>query len=263
VALLPSKDKADPDQKPDKIDAADEVLLREIDDAVRQDDYQEFAKKFGVPLVSVVALGLAAFGGFLFWQNQQEAAMEAESEQLVSVIDQLDAGNLAQADEAAAALSESSERGAGVLAEMARATVAIEQGRGAEAAGIYAGVANDAEAPEALRNLARIREVALTFDEREPSDVIDTLSPLAVPGNAWFGSAGELVALAHLENGDRAQAGTVLGEIAKSEDVPESLRARARQLAGLLGVDAIEDVEELLDEQGIAPAGEGNAGAGL
>ncbi len=32
--------------------------------------------------------------------------------------------------------------------------------------------------------------------------------------------------------------------------MPQSIRARARQLAGLLGVDAIEDVEETLAEIG-------------
>ncbi|WP_394726795.1 tetratricopeptide repeat protein [Altererythrobacter sp. GH1-8] len=263
MALTPSRNKDEAGSKAGKIAAADEVLLREIDDAVRQDDFAQFAKRFGVPLAIVAVLGLAAFGGFLFWQNQQEAAMEAESEQLVAIIDQFEAGNLSQADEAAALLTQNSEGGAAVLAELTRAAVAVEQGRSAEAAAIYGAVADDASAPEALRNLARIRQVALTFDERKPSDVIATLGPMAVPGNAWFGSAGELVALAHLENGDQAQAGALLSEISKSDEVPASLRARARQLAGLLGVDAIEDVEELLEEQGVAPAGEGNGAAGI
>lgn len=263
MALTPSRTEQSADKKAQKAAAQDEVLLREIDDAVRQDNYAQFAKRFGVPILVALLAALAAFAGYLFWQSQKEAALESESEQLVSVLDQLEAGNLAQADEAAAALAEAGDGGAAVLARMTRASIAVEQGRGAEAAEIYGAVADDADAPEALRNLARIRQVALTFDSREPSDVIATLGPLAVPGNPWFGSAGELVALAHLENGDQAKAGTLLGEIAKSDDVPESLRARARQLAGLLGVDAIEDVEELLEEQGVAPAGEGDAATGL
>ncbi|NVE94494.1 tetratricopeptide repeat protein [Altererythrobacter lutimaris] len=263
MALTPSKTGGKADDKQNKIAAEDEVLLREIDDAVRQDDYADFAKRFGVPIVGAVVLGLAGFGGYLFWQGQQEAAMEAESEQLIAVLDQYEAGNLSEADAAASTLEESSEGGAAVLAQMTKAAIAVEQGRGAEAAAIYGTIAANGDAPEAFRNLALVRQVALTFDEREPSDVIAKLGPLAVPGNAWFGSAGELVALAHLENGDQAQAGTLLSEISKSEDVPESLRARARQLAGLLGVDAIEDVDELLEEQGITRSGERDAGAGL
>lgn len=263
MALTPKKTDNGSSKKEQKIAAEDEVLLREIDDAVRQDDLAQFGKRFGVPIGAVLILGLAGFGGYLFWQNQQEAAMEADSEQLVAVLDQLEAGNLPQADEAAATLAQSSETGAATLATLTRAAVAVEQGRGAEAAAIYAGVAGDESAPEALRNLSRIREVALTFDEREPDDVIAVLGPMAVPGNPWFGSAGELVAMAHLAKGDTAQAGTLFAEISKSEDVPESLRARARQLSGLLGVDAIEDVDEILEEQGIDPASQGGGASVL
>ena len=49
--------------------------------------------------------------------------------------------------------------------------------------------------------------------------------------------------------GDSEQAGTLFGEIARSEDVPETLRARSRQMAGLMGVDAIEDADEFMAEQ--------------
>ena len=44
--------------------------------------------------------------------------------------------------------------------------------------------------------------------------------------------------------------------IAKDKDVPESTRSRARQLAGLLGVDAITDVESFVQTAGaeMAPA---------
>ncbi len=127
---------------------------------------------------------------------------------------------------------------------------------------LFQQVADDADAPSELRDLARIRAVAATFDTREPEDVIAALKPLAVPGNAWFGSAGELVAMAHLEQGQTKQAGTLLAAIAKDDTVPESLRSRARQVAGQLGVDAIEDVDELLRAAGIDAAAEAPPSAG-
>ena len=88
------------------------------------------------------------------------------------------------------------------------------------------------------------------------------MKPLAVPGNAYFGSAGELVAMAYLEQGEREQAGTLFAAIAKDEDVPQSLRARTRQMAGLLGVDAIEDVDELLESQDVGDAANADAASG-
>jgi len=106
-----------------------------------------------------------------------------------------------------------------------------------------------------LRDLALIREMAASFDTRDPAEVVAKLTPLAVPGNPWFGSAGELVAMAHAEQGNSEQAGTLFGEIARNEDVPETLRARVRQMAGLMGVDAIEDADEFMAERELPNGG--------
>ena len=43
-------------------------------------------------------------------------------------------------------------------------------------------------------------------------------------------------------------AGALLVDIAGNEDVPPSIRSRARQLSGLLGFDAIESVDDTLAE---------------
>ena len=78
--------------------------------------------------------------------------------------------------------------------------------------------------------------------------MIDRLKPLATPGNPWFGSAGELVAMAYLKQGKQDLAGPLFAAIAKDEDVPQTLRSRTRQMAGLLGYDAVVDVDETLAE---------------
>jgi hypothetical protein len=113
-----------------------------------------------------------------------------------------------------------------------------------------------------------VRDVSLNFDRMKPADVIAQLSPLAKPGSAYFGSAAELVAMAHLEAGNRAEAGKMFAAIAKDEDLPETLRSRARQMAGLMGVDAVVDVKKLLKDEGVtddalepAEANAGNAAA--
>ncbi len=86
--------------------------------------------------------------------------------------------------------------------------------------------------------LRLIRQTALEFDSLQPQQVITRLQPLTKPGNPWFGSAGEMTAIAHLKQGQRAQAGQLFAAIAKDTGVPDSMRERAVQLAGTLGVDA-------------------------
>jgi hypothetical protein len=249
VALLPNKSKNDPDKKARREAAQEDVLLREVDEAVRQDQYADFARRFGRPLIGLVVLGLAAFGGYLYWDHRQEQAMEQQSEALVGALDQIEAGNLKSGSERLDPIIAEGTGGARATARMLKAGVAMEQGNLDEAASLFAEVAADGDAPQALRDLATIREVTASFDSMKPADVVARLKPLAIPGNSYFGSAGELVAIAYLEQGKKEEAGTLFAEIAKNEDVPETLRSRARQMAGLLGVDAIDDVEKLLESQ--------------
>jgi hypothetical protein len=58
--------------------------------------------------------------------------------------------------------------------------------------------------------------------------------------------------MAYLKQGKKELAGPLFAEIAKDESVPRSLRSRARQLSGLLGYDAVEDVDAALAEMGVA-----------
>ena len=102
-----------------------------------------------------------------------------------------------------------------------------------------------------MRDLAKVREIAVRYDTMKSADIIAALKPLAVPGNPYFGSAGEMVAHAYLDQGKRAEAGALFAQIAKDDQVPETMKSRARQMAGVLGVDAIEDVDALLEEQGL------------
>ena len=261
MALTPST-QTNPDGRRAKQKAAqDEALLREVDDAYRQGQYTDFAQKYGKPLLALLVVGLAAFGGYLFWDSRQDAAMERESEQIVAALDQMQAGNFDTAQTTLAEVAKSDFGGPASVARLLQAGIAADRGRPEEAARIFASVAADEDAPEQLRNLATIRELSLTFDDTEPAQIIARLQPLAVPGNPWFGSAGELVAMAYLEQGNEKQAGTLFAEISKSEDVPNSLRSRSRQMAGVLGVDAIEDVEELLEDQLGDAGAEQQAGA--
>ncbi len=255
MALSPTSNQT-PEQKKA---AQDDVLMREIDDAVRQDQYSEFLARYGKPLLAALIVFIVGLGLYLlWWQPRQQGAMEQRSETIVSALDQLQAGNLDTASSTLAELADGDSDSAAIAA-LLQAGIALQRDRPDEAVEIYARLAADEGISSEIRDLATIREVAATFDTREPAEVIARLQPLAVPGNPYFGSAGELVALAYLEQGKRTEAGTLFGEIAKNEEVPESLRFRARQMAGLLGVDAIEDVDEVLedivvDEDAAAPA---------
>lgn len=251
MARTPTETNKDeqPGNSPEGPSREDEILMREIDEAVRQDDTTQFFKQYGVALGSAVALIVVGMFGYWWWDSTSEAGLEGQSEAVVSALDSVEANDFAGAEEKVAPLVDEGSIGARTVARFLQAGAAIEQGEDERAVELYAAIVADADAPQSLRDLALIREVSTNFDDRKPEDVIAKLSALAVPGNAYFGSAGELVAIAHLEAGNREEAGALFSAISQDEDTPETLRNRSRQMAGLLGVDAIVDVEELLEQQ--------------
>jgi hypothetical protein len=242
--------------------AEDEVLIREIDEAVRQDSAAAFMAKYGPALAGIIVVVLAAFGGWLYWQSMQEAELEAQSETIITALDAVEAGEYASASEQVEPLIAEGSRGARTAALFVQAGAALEQGETQAAVDLFTSIAADSKVPQPLRDLATLRAVASDFDERDPEDAIATLEPLARPGSTFYGSASELIALAHIEMGNRQEAGEIFAEIAADDTLPETLTRRAQQLAGVLGVDAIEDVEALLREEGVLPPDSAGAGAG-
>lgn len=241
----------------------DAVLMREIDEAVRQDDAANFARKYGIPILGVVLAGLAGLGGYLWWDSNREGTLEAQSEVLITALDLAKANDFKTASEQVAPLIADGSPAARAAARFIQAGAALEQGEDAKAVQLFTAIADDPDAPGVLRDLARIREVSVNFDQRKPADVIARLKDLAVPDHPMFGSAAELTAMAHLENGNRREAGALFAAIAKDEEQPETLRSRARQMAGLLGVDAIADVTQLLKDEGVVASEGGGEGAAL
>jgi hypothetical protein len=119
-----------------------------------------------------------------------------------------------------------------------RAALALRTNDLKLATSTYREIAQDDGLPKSYRDAALIRQTALEFDSLKPDDVISRLRPLTKPGEPWFGTAGEMTALAMIKQGKKAEAGRLFAAIAKDKNVPDSLRARAVQIAGSLGVDA-------------------------
>lgn len=215
-----------------------DAFLREVDENLRRDRARDFAKQYGGWLIAALVLFLAATGGWIYWQQRQQARAEGQVEQLAQIYRDIAAGNIRQAPPRLDALSSDSEAAVRASALFTRAAIAIEQRDTNLALAKYREVAGDEDMPKPYRDLALLRQTALEFDRLKPDEVIARLAPLAKPGEPWFGSAGELTAAALIKQGKRDEAGRLFAAIAKDRTVPDALRARAVQIAGTLGVDA-------------------------
>lgn len=215
---------------PDQSDA----FLREVDDAVREDDILSFWTNYGRLVAVLVIAGLLGFGAWLFWQHQQVAKAEQDGIEFATLLKSAQAAKLDKAtfDKLV------SKGGAGYRADAELVKAALAGGKDDKKSAIasYDKVIADADAPQPMKDLALIRRTALDFDTMKPAAVVDALKALAVPGNAWFGSAGEMTAIAYLKMNKKQEAGDMFASITRDPQVPESIRSRAGQMAGSLGV---------------------------
>ena len=255
MALPPDRTPPADDKKAVRALAQQDVFMREVDDALREDQLKTALQRYGkLAAAGLVAL-LLALGGWLWWREHQQSVAGEAGEKFTVALDQVEAGQLNPAYGALEPLTIDGPDGARAAAALMQAGIALEQGNRAQAAKLFGQVAADDDTPKPYRDLATIRQIAVDFDVLRPEAVVARLKPLAVPGNPWFGSAGEMLGTAYLKQGREELAGPLFAQIAKDTTVPETLRSRARQLAGLLGVDAVVDVDKALANSPVANAG--------
>ena len=216
-----------------------EAFLREVDEEVRRDTALRFWQRWGRVAIGVVVVGLLAFGGWLWWSSARAQAAGVEGEQLSIALAELGENKPAAAQGKLAPLATSDVPGHRIAAKMTLADVKLGKGDTKGAAADFAAIAADAKLAQPYRDLATVREVAALYDTMPPAQVIARLKPLAVAGNPWFGSAGEMTVIAHLRSGQAKAAGALLTALVKDANVPESIRSRATQLAGTLGIDVV------------------------
>lgn len=232
-----------------------EAFLREVDDALRQDQLAGFWFRYGRWLIVLVVLGFAAFGAWLWWNAHQQEQSGERGEELAKALDSVAAGDRAQAAKQAEALADASQPGYRAAAQLINAALKLEGGDDKAAIAQYRSIAADEGLAKPYRDLALVRQTALEFDSLKPQQVVDRLKPLAQEGNPWFGSAGEMVAIAYMKMKKPDLAGPIFAAMAKDKGVPESIRTRAVQMAGLLGVDAVDTGPKAIAG---APAGNGD-----
>ena len=215
-----------------------ETFIKEVEENLRRDQFQSFFKTYGGWVIGAVILFLAAVGGWIYWEQRQNQQSAAESEELHAVFGDIADQQMKTVPQRLDKLDDSRNDIVKASAILAEAAVALDKNDRAGAIAKYRQVAGDDSLPQAYRDLGTIRVTALEFDAIAPEQVVARLEPLAKAGNPWFGSAGEMTALAYLKLGKKAEAGRMFAAVAADKQVPPTIRSRAVQIAGTLGVDA-------------------------
>lgn len=214
-------------------------FLREIDEEVRRDKAADLWKKYGNLVIAVLALVVAAVGGWRFWQSQQERAAQAVSDRLETA---LKASRESRGEEAEKTLAELTTGTGEGYRLVARFRLAAEAARRepADGAKAFDALANDAAVEQVFRDLARIRSSLLKVDVAPYAEIRAALEPLASNTGVWRHTAREVLGVAALKAQNMDDAGRWFDQIAIDTQAPQALRQRVELYQALLRGGAVE-----------------------
>lgn len=214
---------------------ANDVFIREVDDAVREDQIKGFWDRYGKAVLGLIVVGLIGYGGYLYFNHSKGESAGVTSEALYRALDAGQKGNIAESEKELIALAKDGDPAYRAAALMTQAGNAMQKEDVAKAAQLYGQVATDTDIPQSYRDVALVRQMTLMFDKEKPEAIVARISPIANPDHALYGSAAELMALANMKMGKEAEAAKIFGQIAANDSVPDGLKTRAQQMASMLG----------------------------
>jgi hypothetical protein len=225
-------------------DKSEEAFIREVDEELRRDQLGQLWRRWGRTAIVVVVLALVALAGVFYFQNLNQRAADKQGEQYDAALKALGGNDAKTAIPALDTLSQSGGIGYRAMARFAEADALVAKQDTKGAVAKLSAISGDTALPQPFRDRAVVQQTSIEFDAIKPEVVISRLKGLAVPASPWFGTAGEMVAAAYLKQGRRDLAGKMFGQLAQSTGfVPDSIRQRAVKMAGVLGVDAIDQSE--------------------
>ncbi len=218
-------------------DTENNALIREIDDELKQEQYQKLWKQYGNWVIGS-ALGLVlVVAGYQGWRHMEMSARLENSQRFVQAQDLAEKGKTDEAIQAFSALAEDGGAGYAMLARFQQASLAADRGDRADAAQGFRAIAADSSLDPSYRGLATVLAVMQDMD-RKGADLAALgaeLAPLRDESNPWRHTARELSAVIEIARGDHGTARKFLKPLAEDPSTPQGVRARAQQMIDVIG----------------------------
>ncbi|MGE0734709.1 MAG: tetratricopeptide repeat protein [Alphaproteobacteria bacterium] len=218
-----------------ELEPEQELLVREINQELKQDKYKKVWAKYGNIAIAFAVLVVLGVGGYKFWQGEQEKAKLAASERYAVAVGLIKDGKTKEATDALATLVRDAPSGYAALARLQEAAAFAKQGDVANSMRVYDALTKDDRVDRNVRELALVLYGWHALDSADPVALVERMKPLTEGKNAWRYTATEITGLALDKAGKRAEAREIFGRLASDAEAPESLRARARAMQTILG----------------------------
>lgn len=213
---------------------SDNSFFREVDEAVRHDQYKRLWDRFGVYIIVLAAIliaGVAGYKGWSFWKERESQRAGAEFVQAMVLENESDP---AKATEAFEALADDAPQGYRVLSRFQIAAGQAKAGETDKAVTAYDALATDGSVDPILQGLATLQAATLRLDEADYAEMERRLKGLIEGNTAWRFSARELLGLSAYQHKNMRTAEEQFSALLGDQGTPPNMRDRANMMLALI-----------------------------
>lgn len=212
-------------------------IFREVDEELARERYEKLWKRYGIYVVALAVLIVAAVAGWKIWESREAAQRQAEGVRFAAASALMQEGKTAEAEAAFRQIAADTGSGYGILSRFYDAGLRVKAGQATAAIEIYDAIAADSGVPSTLRDLATVLGglQALGVSSIDAKAIESRIQPLTAAGNGFRHIALEIVALAAQRAGDVEKAKTNYKAIVDDPVAPQGIRTRAAQMLNILG----------------------------
>ncbi len=206
----------------------DDSFFREVNEELRSDQLKNAWARYGKIAIGVavaIVVGTAGWRGFEYWENHNSSQ---SGDRFIAALTLASEG---KNDEALAALGAIEKDGTGaypVLAKMRAASVQQAKGDAAAAVEAYKQIGNDNSAPQAVRDLAKMRAAFILVDTGTYEQVAAEAEILSAQGHVLANSAREALGLSAYKAGNMPQAKQWFQQVVNDAGAPRNVVNRAQ-----------------------------------
>jgi hypothetical protein len=210
-----------------------DLLLREVDEELRRDQFAKIWETYGTYIVAAAALIVVGVGGFKWSEARALRANEAAGARFEAASELVRSG---KADEALAEfqrMAKEAPAGYALLSQLSAAGSQARAGKTAEAVAAFDSLAKSASDP-LLADFARLQAAALKIDSVDWTEMQNRLNDLSDDKNPWRHAARELLGLAALRAERLEDARKALQPLLTDRNAPGTVSERARIMMSMI-----------------------------
>lgn len=211
-----------------------EMLAKEVDAELKNDQIKAFWKKYRFLLIGLAALAIVIAIGFELYQSWWTKTRLSESDQFETAAVLSYQGQYDTALKNLTDLSENGKTDYRYLADLKRAAILIQKNENETAFNLLNALINNKNAPEEFKSIAQLSLAGHQIDIQKPEDIQIQLQPLLNESNPFYGSAAELMAIIYLKQNNQDAAKNILNQALQSTSVPLNVKQRLSELLSVI-----------------------------